>query len=119
MNVPPETAQQGRSPVPPRYDARVNGAAAPLTAGDLLSRDELRELRTTSAFRGAGLVLHAWAVIGGAMMAFALWPGVVTWLLAAAFIGSRQLGLAVLVHEAAHWRLFPNPKANNLSATWL
>jgi fatty acid desaturase len=34
-------------------------------------------------------------------------------------IGARQFGLAVLVHEAVHWRLFRHAKANDLVARWL
>jgi fatty acid desaturase len=34
-------------------------------------------------------------------------------------IGSRQLGLLVLMHEAAHWLLFTHGKANTLVGAWL
>jgi fatty acid desaturase len=80
---------------------------------------ELRRLRRTSALRGAGLVLHAWATIAAAMIVHAMWPSAVTLVLAGAVIGSRQLGLLVLMHEAAHWLLFPRLRANTLVASWL
>jgi len=38
------------------------------SAGDLLTLDELRALRRLSAWRGAGLVLHAWLVIAATML---------------------------------------------------
>jgi hypothetical protein len=38
-----------------------------VTAGDVLTLDELRHLRRTSSLRGAALVLHAWEVVAAAM----------------------------------------------------
>ena len=92
---------------------------ASLTAGDLLTLGELRELRRTSALRGAGLVVHAWATIAIAMAVSAIWPSALTLALAFAVIGSRQLGLLVVMHEATHWLLFPSMRANTLVARWL
>jgi fatty acid desaturase len=85
----------------------------------VLTLTELRELRRTSAARGAGLVLHAWATIVAAMIVYAVWPSVFTLVLAVAVIGSRQLGLLVLMHEAAHWLLFPGMRANTVVGSWL
>jgi fatty acid desaturase len=34
-------------------------------------------------------------------------------------VGSRQLGLVVLMHEAAHWLLFPGLPRNTWVGTWL
>ena len=91
----------------------------PVTAGDLLTLEELARFRRTSTRRGAALVLHAWATIAGAMALYALWPS--PWTLGAAVvvIGTRQLGLIVLMHEAAHWLLFPSGRANTWVGTWL
>jgi fatty acid desaturase len=91
----------------------------PVTAGELLTLPELRTLRAKSAWRGTGLVLHAWAVIGGAMLLYATWPSVLTLAVAIVVIGGRQLGLAVLMHEASHWLLFPGQAANTRVGTWL
>ncbi len=52
--------------------------AAPVTAGDLLTLEELGRLRGTSALRGAALVLHAWVAIAGAVALYALWPSALT-----------------------------------------
>src|SRR5262245_38311064 len=65
------------------------------------------------------LLVHAWAVIAGAMILYAVWPSVLTLLISVAVIGARQLGLMVLVHEAVHWRLFEHARSNNLAAQWL
>ena len=91
----------------------------PLTAGDVLSLDELRDLRRVSGWRGAGLVLHAWAVIAAAMALYVLWPSIVTLVVALVVIGGRQLGLMMLAHEATHWRLFAGQKSNDRVGRWL
>ena len=90
-----------------------------ITAADLLSLSELREMRRASTVRGAGLVVHAWATIAIAMIVYAVWPSAITLLLAVTVIGSRQLGLLVIMHDAAHWLLFPSLRANTRVATWL
>jgi fatty acid desaturase len=92
---------------------------APAIAGDLLTLSEIQDLRRVSGFRGTTLVLHAWAVIGVAMLLYAVWPSIVTLIQAVAVIGARQLGLMVLVHEVVHWRLFENAKVNNRVGVWL
>jgi fatty acid desaturase len=94
-------------------------SAPPLTAGDLLTLAELQELRTISGWRSARLVLHAWGIIALAMAAGVIWPTPVVLGLAVVVIGGRQFGLAVLLHDAVHWRLFPRPAANNGIARWL
>lgn len=90
-----------------------------MTAGDLFTLPELRDLRAKSSRRGAGLVVHAWAVIAGAMLLYAAWPSTLTLVVAMVVIGGRQLGLAVLMHEASHWLLFPGQSANTRVGTWL
>jgi fatty acid desaturase len=93
--------------------------AAPLTSGDLLTLAELRDLRRISPLRGALLVAHAWVVIAGAMALYAAWPSWWTLAVAVPVIGGRQLGLSVLMHEAAHWLLFPGHPANTRVGAWL
>lgn len=91
----------------------------PVTAGDLLTLEELGHLRRTSTRRGWGLVLHAWGVIAGAIALYVAWPSAPTLGLAVLVIGARQLGLQVLMHEAAHWLLFPPARLNTWVGAWL
>jgi fatty acid desaturase len=65
------------------------------------------------------MVAHAWAVIVAAGALFVLWPNPLTYLLAVMLIGARQLGLAILMHEAAHGGLHPNLKVNDWVGEWL
>jgi fatty acid desaturase len=78
--------------------------------------DELLMLKRKSQWRAAWMIFHAWAVIFGAMALFVWWP---TFIAATLIIGARQLGLAILSHDASHGLLFSNMKLNDFAGTWL
>lgn len=84
-----------------------------------LTSAEIRPLAERSDMMGLWLVIHCWGVIAGAVAVFGLWPNPLTFLLAVAVIGSRQLGLAILMHEAAHSALFRSRKLNEFAGEWL
>ena len=84
---------------------------------DHFSSDEWAALTARSSWRGLWLVAHCWGVIGLAMVAGALWP--ITIPLAVIVIGTRQLGLFILMHDAAHALLHPNRKLNDWVGFWL
>ena len=65
------------------------------------------------------MVLHCWGTIALAVTIFGIWPNVVTFALAVMVIGSRQLGLAILMHEATHNALFKSRKWNDIAGEWL
>jgi len=81
-------------------DARAPGRGLPAT--DLLTPDELQGLRRRSDLRGLWCVAHAWLVILGCMVALAVFPHPLVWLAGVMIVGARQLGLAILMHDAAH-----------------
>ena len=83
-------------------------------AADLLDRETLIALRQRSSLMGVSLVFHAWAIIGSAMALFYFFPNPLTFVLAVMIIGARQLGLAILMHDAAHNALSPHGKFNDL-----
>ena len=70
--------------------------------------DEIRPLAQRSNFMGAFLVSHCFVTIALAIFVFSLWPNLFTFIVAVMVIGSRQLGLAILMHESAHRALFAN-----------
>jgi fatty acid desaturase len=72
---------------------------------------EWNPLARRSSWKGLALVAHAWGVIGLAMAMAVAWP--LTIPLAIAIIGARQLGLAILMHDAAHAALHPNLRVND------
>ncbi len=84
-----------------------------------LDADAIHRLAGRSDAMGAWLVFHCWGVILGAVALFALWPNPLTFLLAVVLIGSRQLGLAILMHDAAHNALFNNRRINEFAGEWL
>jgi fatty acid desaturase len=90
-----------------------------LTIRDLVPAAELARFRARSTWAGVGMVAHAWALILGAMALFAWWPNPLTFLLAVAVIAGRQLGLAVLMHEAAHGGLAKDQRLNMWLGQWL
>jgi fatty acid desaturase len=60
--------------------------------------------------------MHCWAVIGLAIAVGVILP--VTIPLAVMVIGNRQLGLNILMHDAAHALLHENRKVNDFIAYW-
>ena len=93
-------------------------AAAPRAKPeDFFSPDEWRSLSGRSSWRGLWLVAHCWGVIALAMLMGALWP--LTIPLAVVIIGTRQLGLFILMHDGAHGLLHPNRRINDGVAHWL
>ena len=86
---------------------------------EIFTSDEIRALSGRSDAWGAALLLHCWGVIAAALALFALWPNPLTALAAVVLIGSRQLGLAVLMHEAAHNALFRTRWLNERAGEWL
>lgn len=89
---------------------------------DILTRDESHRLRQRSDLMGFWLLFHCWGVIIGTTVLFALYPGVLTFLLCLVLVGSRQLGLAILMHEGSHGMLFKtrwlNERLTQALAAW-
>lgn len=86
---------------------------------EILTTEQLGELRKRSALRASLVVAHAWTVIFLAMAVFVWWPNPVTFLLAAAVIGARQLGLAILMHDGSHGLLYRHRRLNHHVSQWL
>lgn len=84
-----------------------------------LTSQEIRPLAARSDLWGWLMILHCWGVIAGALAVFAIWPNVLTFILAVVVIGSRQLGLAILMHEAAHSAMFRTRRLNEFVGEWL
>ncbi|TMM52910.1 fatty acid desaturase family protein [Sulfitobacter sabulilitoris] len=84
-----------------------------------LSSEEIRPLAERSDLMGLWLIVHCWGVIALSVALFAVWPNPLTFLVAIVLIGSRQLGLAILMHEAAHNALFRTRRINEFIGEWL
>src|SRR5512140_1956429 len=85
----------------------------------VFSPEEWSRLTSRSSLRGMGQVAHAWGTILAAIALVTLWPNPLTWLIAVMVVGARQLGLAILMHEAAHGGLHSNKAINEWVGQWL
>ncbi len=90
-----------------------------IRARDLMTDQELIEVRARSTWKSVALIAHAWTLILGAIAMVAVWPNPFTFLLAVAIIGSRQLGLLILMHDGAHGLLANGAKLNMALSQWL
>ena len=89
-----------------------------LLARDIMSADELAVIRTRHTWKGVALILHAWALIIGSIALVAWFPNPLTFVLAVLIIGSRQLGLAILMHDGAHGCLAASERLNLWLSQW-
>ncbi|MGH6870306.1 MAG: fatty acid desaturase family protein [Rhizomicrobium sp.] len=80
--------------------------------------EDMAAVRARSDVTGALCVAHAWIVIAASMTLFALWPNPLTFVVAVILIGSRQLGLAILMHDGAHGVLMRSRALNEFVSQW-
>lgn len=93
-------------------------AAAPrISPADLFAPEQWRPFQARSAWKGPLLVAHCWGVIALAI-GLGVWQPILI-PLSVMIVGTRQLGLAILMHEAAHGALAKNLKLNDLLGHWL
>jgi fatty acid desaturase len=95
-------------------DARTNAAWHARFA-----REEIQALLRISSLRGAFSIALDWAVVAASFAVVAAWPNPLTVVAAVFVIGGRQLGLAVLMHEAAHRTLMRDKRWNDWAGSWL
>src|SRR6187455_1039519 len=89
-----------------------------MRARDFLTDGELADVRQRVTWKGVALIAHAWALIIAAIALVAWWPNPLTYILSVAIIGSRQLGLAILMHDGAHGCLSADEKTNLTLSQW-
>lgn len=88
-------------------------------AKGILTPEELEMVRRRSDIAGLWGVISCWGIIFAAMALFARWPNPLTFLIGVVVIGGRQLGLAVLMHDAAHGIMCKTLWLNNFLGKWL
>jgi fatty acid desaturase len=91
-------------------------AAARVKPEDFFNPEEWARVSARSSWIGIALVVHCWVVIGLAIAVGVLWP--ITIPLVVMVVGNRQLGLNILMHDAAHALLHENRKVNDFVAYW-
>ena len=109
-------------PVAPAGDPAIDfeTSMAPTAPGPLrLSPDALRPLQQLSTARSLSALAGTWSLIAISIVA-ALWSGQwAVWLAAALIVGRCQHALAVLMHDAAHYRLLDHRGLNDFVGQWL
>ncbi len=91
--------------------------AARVKPEEFFTPEEWRELSARSGWVGLMWVAHCWLVIAAAIAMGVVWP--VTVPLAVLLVGNRQLGLFILMHDAAHGALHANRRVNDWVGKWL
>lgn len=86
---------------------------------DALSRDEIAELLEPNDWRSLWTLTATWAQIAACFALVAIWPNPLTVIVAVVILGTRQLGLAVVMHETSHRTLFGNRRVNDWVGQWL
>ena len=89
------------------------------SSSNFISNAQIKEVSKRSNAWGLWLTVHVWAVIIGSMAMFVAFPNPLTFVLAFLLIGSRQHGLAILMHDAAHGVLFRTRALNEFVGKWL
>ena len=92
-------------------------AAPRIAPSALFTPQEWKPFQMRSAWVGPLLVTHCWAVIALAVFAGVLMPWLIP--LCIMVVGTRQLGLAILMHEAAHGGLSRSNRLNDFLGHWL
>lgn len=99
--------------------SRAMPAVRLLPPTQFFSRDEWSAITRVSPWRGVWLVAHGW-LVSIAVVGLAAWlANPLAWLVAVILVGGRQLGFAILMHDAAHGALHPNRKLNNFLGDWM
>ncbi len=86
---------------------------------EVLSRQEIDSLLEIQDWRGWVTIVVDWGIVFASFALVAWAPNPLTVIAALFLIGTRQLGLAVVMHEASHRTLFRNRKLNDWAGNWL
>jgi fatty acid desaturase len=84
-----------------------------------LPAEALRPLQRIAPGRAVAALAGTWTLILVTLTVALQWPHWAVWLVAALVIGRCQHALAVLMHDAAHYRLFDNRRWNDTVGHWL
>jgi len=87
-------------------------------ARDFLSPEDIKNLKQVSNWAGTRALLVNWSIIFAAFALAALLPHPLVILAVVVVLGSRQLALSIIMHEAAHRSLFADSKVNDFCGQW-
>lgn len=90
-----------------------------MKASDFLSKEEIQSFTERSDLRGLWQIVSNWLLTAAVFAMAITWTNPLTLLLAVLLLGGRQLGFAVLMHEAGHKTLFKTQRYNQWLGQWL
>jgi fatty acid desaturase len=102
-----------------RVDAVDTSKAAAAMLRAVLTPEERKQLLTIDPLQSWWMVASNWLLVFGAMALVAWAPNPITIVVALFLIAARQLGMAIVMHEAAHRTLFRNRRLNDWVGNWL
>jgi len=102
-----------------RVESIDTSKAAAAMLRSVLSIEERKELLTINPLRSWWMVASNWVGVFAAMALVAWAPNPITIVLALFIIAARQLGMAIVMHEAAHRTLFRQRGLNDWVGNWL
>jgi fatty acid desaturase len=85
----------------------------------VLSPEERKALLAIHPLASWWMIASNWLIVLVTMAIVARWPNPLTVVAALFVIAARQLGLAVVMHEAAHRTLFRSRRLNDWAGNWL
>jgi fatty acid desaturase len=100
----------------------MNEGSAVNTAGSsaqYFSRTELKFLLQKSDYQGCKALVINWGAIILTMVAVSLYPHPLLIFVSMGILAGRQLGLAILMHDCAHYSLFATKGLNQWVGRWL
>jgi len=109
------------TPAPSAF-ASFPAPASSIPAADwraALSREEIQDLLRLRDLRSWGTIAINWSLVLAAFALVAWAPNPLTIVVALFVLGARQLGCAVVMHEASHRTLFRNRRLNDWAGNWL
>jgi fatty acid desaturase len=81
--------------------------------------EEVRDLLEMHDLRSWWTLALDWGLVFASFALVAAWPNPLTIVLALLVIGARQLGLAVIMHEASHRSFLRSRRVNDFVGNWL
>lgn len=83
-----------------------------------LTDEEKRQFKQADDTKAWLGFITTWGLIAAAMMMVAIFPNVLTVILAMFIIGGRQLALGILLHDCSHRSWFSSQKMNDFMGHW-
>jgi fatty acid desaturase len=89
-----------------------------IKANTLLNENEVAILRKRKSWINILAIALMWFQVFAAMALFIFSPGVITFLLSALIVASKQFQMVIFMHDGAHGLIFKNRKLNDFVSQW-